>query len=135
MKTQSTLTASPRSGILETTIDKALDRWNLMKPQLRHLGKQCFIEGPKILINSRISARCAGWMSMLCAPSLMLFCVFFLPSAIFQDPEQHRFYHFGVALTSHLPVFPMLLSVLCVFVALYLPTRFSAPEPTDRIIL
>ena len=65
---------------------------------LRRFFLLTFISGPKVLLTSRISGKCAFMMSLMCAPSLIFCFMLTVPGLIFQSPHQQAYYYFSMVL-------------------------------------
>jgi hypothetical protein len=53
------------------------------------------ILGPRRLLTSRISGKCAALMVFLCTPSLLFSAALTIPALLFQSPNQQAYYYFG----------------------------------------
>jgi len=64
----------------------------------KHYLRLIFISGPKVLLTSRISGKCAFIMSLMCAPSLIFCFMLTVPGIIFQSPHQQAYFYFSMVL-------------------------------------
>lgn len=96
---------------------------------LRH----AFISGPKILLTSRISAKCALIMTLMCTPSLLICALLTLPRLIFQSPHQQAYFYFSGALGED-PTRWIVLFVggVCTLMSLAVPATLREPEAPIR---
>lgn len=103
-----------------------------VRPGLMLCLKLILFSGPKVLLTSQISGKCAAFMILLCAPSLLFCAILTLPAQIFQSPQQHAYYYFSLMLDED-PTrwIAMLLVGLCVILALALPATMAAPRKSD----
>ena len=62
---------------------------------VRRYLKLTFISGPKVLLTSRISGKCAFIMSLMCTPSLIFCFMLTVPGLIFQSPHQQAYFYFS----------------------------------------
>jgi hypothetical protein len=92
-----------------------------------------FISGPWLLLTSRLSAKTASLMIMLCVPALLFCALLTIPGALFDSPEQNAYYHFAKALDQD-PTRWIILSVtgLCNLVALAVPATTGRPLTAIR---
>lgn len=102
-------------------------------PHVKHDLELTFICGPKLLLTSRISGKCAAIMTMMCIPSL--FCCFILtiPGFIFQSPQQNAYYYFSKVLNED-PArwIVLLLAGTCTLMSLAIPATMSESTSTYR---
>jgi hypothetical protein len=89
---------------------------------------QIFIQGPRLLLTSRISVKCAAMMTILCMPSLLCCSILTIPGVIFQSPQQQAYFHFAKILEDD-PTrwLAMLLAGLSALFALAVPAALPAP--------
>lgn len=81
-----------------------------------------FFTGPKTLLTSRITGKCATLMALLLAPSLIISLLLLLPPILFQSPEQHAYFYFAQVLDSDPERWlPMSFAILCTLVAMAIP--------------
>jgi hypothetical protein len=86
------------------------------------LPKLILITGPKLLLTSRISGKCAALMMMLCTPSLLLWSVLTVPAFLFQSPQQHAYFYFSRLINQDPNRWlVLLLAGLCAVLALAIP--------------
>lgn len=81
-----------------------------------------FFSGPKVLLTSRISGRCAVVMTLLCLPSLLFSFILTVPGLIFQSPHQHAYFYFSKVINED-PTRWVALSLagVCALIALAIP--------------
>jgi hypothetical protein len=98
-------------------------------PSVERLVGSVIYHGPKQLLTSRISSKCAGFMTALCAPSLICCSLLTVPSLLFQSPEQRAYFYFSQILNGDpsrwLVVF---LASVCVVVSLAVPALMPPPK-------
>ena len=51
-----------------------------------------FFIGPRQLLTSRISGKCAAAMVAMCTPSLLCSAILTIPAMLFQSPQQHAYF-------------------------------------------
>ncbi|MCX6877962.1 MAG: hypothetical protein NTW21_29725 [Verrucomicrobia bacterium] len=97
--------------------------------RLMSLLRLIFFSGPKVLVSSQISVKCAVAMVTMCAPALLFCALLTLPALIFQSPQQHAYFYFAKVLDED-PTrwFVLFLSGICVILSLALPATMSAPR-------
>lgn len=81
-----------------------------------------FISGPWLLLTSRLSAKAASLMIMLCVPALLFCGLLTIPGFLFESPEQHAYYQFAKALDQD-PTRWIILAVtgICTLMSLAIP--------------
>ena len=99
-------------------------------PHVKQFLLLTFVRGPKQLLTSRISAKCAAVMVTMCSPALLFCSLLTIPAMIFQSPHQNAYFHFSQVL-EHDPSrwFVLLLAGLCAIMSLAIPA--TMPEPRD----
>lgn len=86
--------------------------------------------GPKRLVTSRISTKCAALMMFLCSPSILFCAVLTIPAMLFQSPNQEAYFYFSKILEQdpgRWLVMP--LTLVCTLLALAIPA--TMPEPSE----
>ncbi|MCX6873695.1 MAG: hypothetical protein NTW21_07785 [Verrucomicrobia bacterium] len=63
--------------------------------RLMSLLRLIFCSGPKVLVPSQISVKCAVAMVAMCAPALLFRTLLTLPALIFQSSQQHACFYFA----------------------------------------
>lgn len=98
--------------------------------RLMHLT---FISGPWLLLTSRLSAKTASLMIMLCVPALLFCALLTIPGLLFDSPEQHAYYQFAKALDQD-PTRWIILAItgICTLVALAIPATTARPMTAVR---
>ena len=92
-----------------------------------------FITGPKILLTSRISGKCAFLMFMMCMPSLVYFALLTIPALIFRSPSQHAFFYFSLVLDEDPDRWIVLcLAGFCALMSLAIPATLREAKPPIR---
>ena len=116
-------TGSPMSHTPHPTHSQA------KSPRKRGLLWQILIEGPRLLLTSRISVKCATMMTALCMPALLCWATLTIPALIFQSPQQHAYYYFSKILNED-PTrwFVLLLAGICAIFSLAVPAALPAPH-------
>ncbi len=95
---------------------------------LARLFRLTFISGPWLLLTSRLSAKKASLMILLCTPPLLFCAMLTLPAMVFQSPQQQAYFYFAQILNQD-PTRWLILALtgLCVVMALAVPA--TAPQP------
>jgi len=98
-------------------------------PRPMQLMRLMFIIGPKLLLTSRISGKCAAVMMMLCTPSLLFCSILTIPGLLFQSPQQHAYFYFAKMLDQDPGRWiVLLLAGACALLALAIPATMPAPR-------
>lgn len=101
-------------------------------PHVIHTLRLTFIIGPKKLLTSRISVKCAAIMVAMCAPSILFCAILTIPAMIFQSPQQNAYFQFSEVLESDSSRwFVLVLAGLCSLLSLAVPATMPAPKETD----
>ena len=88
--------------------------------------------GPKVLLTSRITGKCAAFMMLMCAPSLLFCSLLTLPALIFQSPQQHAYFQFSRVLEQDPSRWAVLLLVsICTLMSLAVPANMAAPKISE----
>jgi len=92
-----------------------------------------FICGPKLLLTSRISGKCAAIMMMMCTPSLLCCFILTIPGLIFQSPQQNAYFYFSKVLNED-PArwIVLLLAGTCTLMSLAIPATMPESSPSYR---
>lgn len=86
-----------------------------------------FIQGPRLLLTSRISVKCAAMMMALCMPSLLCCAILTIPAWIFQSPQQQAYFYFAKMLNEDPTRWLVLaLAGLCTLLALAVPAALPS---------
>lgn len=101
-------------------------------PHLKHFLRLTFVRGPKHLLTSRISAKCAAIMVAMCSPSLLFCGLLTIPAMIFTSPHQNAYFQFSQVLERD-PTrwFVLLLAGSCAIMSLAVPATLPEPVETD----
>lgn len=88
-----------------------------------------FISGPKVLLTSQISGKCAFIMTLMCAPSLLFCFMLTVPELIFQSPHQQAYFYFSMVLNED-PCRWIILIVagICSLMSLAVPVTMRDPN-------
>jgi hypothetical protein len=98
--------------------------------QAKHYLHLTFISGPKVLLTSHISIKCAALMGIMCMPSLLFSFILTIPSIIFQSPQQQAYFYFSKVLEADPSRWIVLgLAGLCALMSLAIPA--TAPQPNN----
>jgi hypothetical protein len=98
-------------------------------PSVQRFLRSVFFQGPKQLLTSRISTKCAGFMAALCAPSLLCCSLLTIPAFLFQSPEQHAYFYFSRMLNEDPSRWlGVLLATACAILALAVPAFMPPPR-------
>lgn len=101
-------------------------------PHLGYYLKLTFVSGPKRLLTSRISTKCAAAMVAMCSPSLLFCALLTIPTMIFQSPEQNAYFHFARVVENDPTRWAVLLvSGLCAIMSLAVPATMPEPRESD----
>jgi hypothetical protein len=102
------------------------------KPSMKHHLWLTFISGPRVLLTSQISVKCALSMIVMCMPALIFTALLTLPALIFESPQQHAYFYFSRVLDQD-PTrwFVLFLASLCVILSLSLPATMKRPPYMD----
>lgn len=102
-------------------------------PHVVHYLRLTFLSGPKQLLTSRISGKCATVMTMMCAPSLLFCAILTLPALIFQSPQQNAYFHFAKAINDDPTRWIVLtLAAVCAVMSLAVPATMPAPSAPNQ---
>jgi len=87
-----------------------------------------FIYGPRQLLTSRISMKCAALMVAMCSPSLLFCSILTIPALLFRSPEQHAYFYFGKLLNEDPSRWlVLLLAGVCALMSLAIPAALLTP--------
>ena len=93
-----------------------------------------FYKGPRQLLTSRISGKCAFMMAAMCAPSLLFCSLLTIPALLFQSPDQHAYFYFSKILNEDPSRWlVLLLAGLCAMISLAIPATMSAQRAPEDI--
>ena len=96
---------------------------------LKRYFRLTFVVGPKILLTSRISGKCAALMFMLCSPSLLFCMVLTVPALLFKSPQQNAYFYFSTTINQDPSRWAVLvLAAICAILALAVPATMSPPR-------
>jgi hypothetical protein len=99
-------------------------------PRVAHYLKLNFLSGPKVLLTSRISVKCATVMTLMCVPSLLFCSLLTLPALIFESPQQNAYYEFSSVInTDPLRWIVLLMASVCALMSLAVPAAMPRPRP------
>jgi hypothetical protein len=88
-----------------------------------------FHYGPRQLLTSRISAKCAVTMMTMCAPSLLCCSLLTIPALLFQSPQQQAYFHFSRVLNEDpMRWIVLVLAGVCSILSLAMPATMPAPR-------
>ena len=115
-----TIPTSPWSSATQTTSHG--------RPRLLEYLKLTFISGPKVLLTSQISLKCALTMILMCTPALLMCSILTLAALVFESPQQGGYFYFAKVLEQD-PTrwIALILAGLCVLVSLALPATMAGP--------
>ena len=101
-------------------------------PHVRHYLMLTFFQGPKQLLTSRISPKCAAIMAAMCAPSLLFCSLLTIPAMIFQSPYQNAYFQFSHVLEGDSTRWIVLfLAGICAIMSLAVPATMPAPRDSE----
>lgn len=89
---------------------------------ISHLLNLTFVCGPRLFLTTRLSAKNASLMILLCAPALLFCSMLIFPAMIFQSPQQQAYFYFAQILNQD-PIRWIILAVagVCAVSALAVP--------------
>ncbi len=98
-------------------------------PCVMRYTRLTFVSGPKKLLTSRISGKCAACMMMMCSPALLFCALLTIPAMLFQSPQQHAYFYFAQTL-DHDPArwIVLTMSAICVIMSLAVPATMPGPR-------
>lgn len=102
------------------------DTASQVKSMLLHLPRQAFITGPRVLLTSRITGKCAALMFLLLTPAILSGMFLTLPPLLFQSPQQNAYFYFANVLERDPSRWlPMGFAVASILLALAIPASMS----------
>jgi hypothetical protein len=105
---------------------------NRAQPHVKRYLRLTFIRGPKQLLTSRISAKCAAIIVAMCTPSLLFCGMLTIPAMIFQSPQQNAYFHFSQVLERDPTRWVVLiLAGMCALMSLAVPATLPEPKKTS----
>ena len=97
---------------------------------LLHVLRLTFVSGPKELLTSRISLKCAILMGLMCLPALLFCAMLTIPELVFQSPDQQAYFYFAKVLNQDPTRWFVLAFVgLCALVSLAMPEAMRETNP------
>jgi len=102
-------------------------------PLVARFLRMMFMTGPRVLLTSRISGKCALVMAAMCSPALLFSFILTVPGIVFQSPNQHAYYYFSRVLNED-PTrwIALLLAGVCALLSLVIPATMAAPTHPIR---
>jgi len=98
-------------------------------PDVERFLRMIFIHGPRNLITSRISGKCAAMMAAMCLPSLLFCSILTIPARLFHSPEQHEYFYFSRLLNEDPSRWlVLLLTGICAILSMAVPAAMPAPD-------
>ena len=91
-----------------------------------------FISGPRLLLTTRLSAKNASLMILLCAPALLFCSMLIIPALLFQSPQQQAYFYFAQML-NHDPIRWVILAFAGVFAVMALAVPAMIPKPITAV--
>lgn len=102
-------------------------------PRVVRFLRMMFFTGPKVLLTSRISGKCALVMTAMCSPALLFCFILTIPGIVFQSPHQHAYYYFSKVLNEDPSRWvALLLAGGCALLSLAIPATMAAPTQPIR---
>jgi hypothetical protein len=94
-----------------------------------HLLHLTFVTGPKLLLTSRITGKCAAAMAVMCSPALLFCSILTIPALLFQSPQQHAYFYFSRMLEQD-PArwIVLILAGICAIMSLAVPATIQNTE-------
>jgi hypothetical protein len=88
----------------------------------REFFRSWFIDGPKLLLQGRFSAREGAFMAVAALPAIIATLFLTLPGLVFDSPDHHAFFHFARNLQQEaVSALPLVLGALCSLFSLRFP--------------
>ena len=101
-------------------------------PDVERFLRMIFFHGPRQLLTSRISVKCAAIMMAMCSPALMFCSLLTLPSLLFQSPEQHAYFYFSRLINEDPSRWlVLLLAGICALISLAIPAIMPATRSSS----
>lgn len=102
-------------------------------PHVMQLFFFSLISGPKQLLTSRISTRCAAMMMLLCSPALLFCAILTIPGLLFQSPQQNAYFYFSRVLEQDPGRWLVLmLAGFCTVLSLAVPATVPGPGRAEK---
>lgn len=99
----------------------------------KHYIRLTLISGPRVLLTSRISGKCALIMILMSMPSLLCCFMLTVPGFIFQSPHQQAYFYFSRVLNEDPTRWIVLfLAGVCTLISLAVPATIRAPHAPVR---
>lgn len=96
-------------------------------PVVEKFLRMIFFHGPRELLTSRISVKCAAVMVVMCSPALLVCSLLTLPALLFHSPEQHAYFYFSRLLNEDPSRWlVLLLAGVCALMSLAIPATMPA---------
>ncbi len=97
------------------------------------LLKLTFVSGPYLLLTSRLSAKSASMMILLCAPALLLTAMLTIPALLFPSPQQQAYFYFAQMINQDPTRWVILaFAAVCSILALAVPATDSKSSMAAR---
>ena len=117
--------ASSRFHRVTNTASQAL-------PDVERFLRMIFFHGPRQLLTSRISVKCAAVMVAMCSPALLFCSLLTIPSLLFHSPEQHAYFYFSRLINEDPSRWlVLLLAGICALMSLAIPATMPTPRPAS----
>ncbi len=101
-------------------------------PDVERFLRKIFFHGPRHLLTSRISGKCAAVMVAMCSPALLFCSLLTIPALLFRSPEQHVYFYFSRLLNEDPSRWlVLLLAGICALMSLAIPATMPAPRSTS----
>jgi hypothetical protein len=102
-------------------------------PRVKRYLRLMFFSGPKLLLTSRISGKCALIMMIMCMPALLFSFILTVPGMVFQSPYQHAYFYFSQVINED-PTrwIVLLLAGVCALMSLAVPATLTEPKAPIR---
>lgn len=101
-------------------------------PHVKRYLRLTFISGPKQLLTSRISGKCAAIIVAMCSPSLLFCSMLTIPAMVFQSPHQNAYFQFAHVLERDPTRWVVLvLGGICALMSLAVPATMPAPRESS----
>jgi hypothetical protein len=98
-------------------------------PDVEKFLRMMLYHGPRQLLTSRISGKCAAVMVAMCSPALLFCSLLTLPTLLFRSPEQHAYFYFSRLINEDPSRWLVLmLAWICALMSLAIPATMAIPR-------
>lgn len=101
-------------------------------PDVENFLRMIFFHGPRHLLTSRISGKCAAFMVVMCSPALLFCSLLTIPAWLFNSPEHHAYFHFSRQINEDPSRWlVLLLAGICALMSLAIPATMPKPQSSS----